>query len=272
MDTVITTPYGSSQEYLADEIKHLNLLLRLHIAEEQQSGISSQLSAEEICQLLGGDISSCYDINLLTNELTQLNSQINARRETSLQQGIYLSLPHTSKIYGLSPFEERCIIICLAPELDRKYEKVYSSMQNDIGAKSPSIDFILQLLTGLEEERTEYRKIFEPHTSLMRYLMETGGSLMDPNVPLIARFLKLDCKLPARLPDAGRAYCTSCKTDNRGRYAARCDSNSRTRGCYPVYELLSGLRTKWSTAGDQTNLLLLWTRGSRQKVLCQNGL
>jgi hypothetical protein len=192
MDTVITTPYGSSQEYLADEIKHLNLLLRLHIAEEQQSGISSQLSAEEICQLLGGDISSCYDINLLTNELTQLNSQINARRETSLQQGIYLSLPHTSKIYGLSPFEERCIIICLAPELDRKYEKVYSSMQNDIGAKSPSIDFILQLLTGLEEERTEYRKIFEPQTSLMRYLMETGGSLMDPNVPLIARFLKLD--------------------------------------------------------------------------------
>ncbi|MDF2520437.1 MAG: family ATPase [Clostridia bacterium] len=192
MDTVITTPYGSSREHLADEIKRLNLLLRLHIAKEQQAGRTIQLTAEEICELLGGDVSTCYDTTLMTNELTQLDSQISATLEVSSQQGIYLSLPHISKIYGLSPFEERCIVICLAPELDRKYEKVYSSIQNEIGTKSPSIDFVLKLLTGSEEERTGYRKVFDPQTALMKYLMETGGSLMDPNVPLIARFLKLD--------------------------------------------------------------------------------
>lgn len=192
MDTVITTPYRSSREHLTDELRRLNLLLRLHIAKEQQSGKSIQLTAEEICEMLGGEVSTCYDTNLLTAELTQLDSEVDARREASLQQGIYLSLPHISNVYGLSPLEQDCVITCLAPELDRKYEKVYSAIQNDIGAKSPSIDFALQLLTESEEERIDYHKVFDSQTSLMRYLMKTGDGLMDPNVPLIARALKLD--------------------------------------------------------------------------------
>lgn len=197
MATEIIIPYESSREYLADELRRLNLLLRLYLAVEQQYGVSNQfsgmtLTAEEICGMLGGDSSTDYDTSLLASELAELDRLTGARREASLQQGVYLSLPHISKIYGLSPFEENCIIICLAPELDRKYEKIYSYLQNDIGVKSPGIGFVLQLLVGTEEERTEYRRVFDPQAPLMRYLMETGGNLMDTSVPLIARPLKLD--------------------------------------------------------------------------------
>ncbi|MFZ5986686.1 MAG: ATP-binding protein [Bacillota bacterium] len=192
--------YGSSREHLWDELKRLDLLLRLHLLREHKDGqqldipdrfAGMALSAGEIFSLLGDSSSSC-DENLLADELVILDKHIDTRLKASSREGVNLSLPHISKIFGLGSFEERCIIICLAPELGRKYEKIYAYFQNDINEKYPTVEFVLNLLIENDEKKVESRKAFQHQAPLMKFLMENGGSLLDSGIPLLARPLKLD--------------------------------------------------------------------------------
>ena len=84
---------------------------------------------------------------LLITELEELELRI---RETAV------GCPPTEDLFGPTSisqifltyhrFEEQCILICLAPEIDRKYEKLYAYLQDDITRKKPSVDLILSLL------------------------------------------------------------------------------------------------------------------------------
>ena len=189
--------YMSSQEHLADELKRLDLLLKLNITREEE--LESEIphteavyTAEEIYSLLDSENTWGQDKSLLEAELAEIDDEIKNGLEASSQQQIHLSIPYISKLLNLSKLEEQCIIICIAPELNRKYEKIYGFFQNDMTVKSPSIDLVLKLLTGTEEEKIAARHIFDAQAPLIRFLMELSGDLTDTNIPLISRHLKLD--------------------------------------------------------------------------------
>ena len=188
--------YMSSWEHLADELRRLDLLLKLrvtgelHEADSRYAGLA--LSEGEIASLLDGEGYNGYDESYLIDELTWLGDRINKRLEASFSKNIRLSLPYISKLLNLSRMEEHCIIICLAPELDRKYEKIFAYLQNDMTAKNPSIDLILQLIAGTQEEKIAARSSFDPQAPLMKFLMDIRADLMDTRMPLITRPLKLD--------------------------------------------------------------------------------
>ena len=189
--------YRTSLEHLTDELKRLDLLLRLCITGEEQPDAISPfggmvLTTGEILELLDAGRTEEYDKRQLWDKIAEMNALISKRREASKLKGIRLSLPHISEMLNLSPFEEFCIIICLAPELDRKYEKIYAYFQNDMTMKSPSIHFVLQFLTNSDEERIAARKFFDLQAPLMKFLMEHHNDATDYNIPLIARTLKLD--------------------------------------------------------------------------------
>lgn len=189
--------YSSSQEHLADELKRLDILLKLNLAGngELEADISQSeavYTAEEIYGLLERDNTCGQDKSFLEAELEEIDYEIKSRLEASSRQEIHLSAPYISKLLNLSKLEEQCIIICIAPELDRKYEKIYGFFQNDMLAKSPSIDLVMKLLTGTREEKIAVRRIFDTQAPLIRFLMELGGDLSDTNIPLISRHLKLD--------------------------------------------------------------------------------
>lgn len=192
-----TKAYGSSREHLADEVKRLELFLKLRMAKEQQPEVESQYTGmvmlnREVYDLLGNDGSENCDENLLEDELAKLEEQIEKRLEASRHKGIRLSLPHVSKMLNLSDFEEKCIIVCLAPELDRKFEKVYAHFQDNLSVQNPSIDMVLKIFATSEQERISLRTAFAPQAPLMRFLMENRSDFMDTRVPLIARPIKLE--------------------------------------------------------------------------------
>lgn len=56
----------------------------------------------------------------------------------------------------LSRAEEDILLICLAPELDAKYEILYAYLNNDITRKYPTVDLILRLAE--DEEKAVYRQ------------------------------------------------------------------------------------------------------------------
>ncbi len=189
--------YSSSREHLADELKRLELFLGLKIPKEKQPEVEGQYTGmvmlkKEIYDLLGKDCFKDCEESLTESELIKLTEHIEKRLIASREEGVRLSLPHISKMLNLSPFEESCIIICLAPELDQKFERIYAHIQDNMVLQNPSIDMVIKLFAASEKERITLRTAFAPQAPLMRFLLECGKDFMDTRVPLIARPLKLE--------------------------------------------------------------------------------
>src|SRR5689334_13787945 len=56
-----------------------------------------------------------------------------------------LRLPRLAAAFDLNLFECDVVLLCLAPELDRKYERIYAYLQDDVHAGSPTVAFALAL-------------------------------------------------------------------------------------------------------------------------------
>jgi SpoVK/Ycf46/Vps4 family AAA+-type ATPase len=206
--------YANNWEHLSDELRCLDLRIRLQALKqrngqpltnsEQFKGLA--LSEEEINGLLNNDGTPFEDkgslspddpeICQLTETLNQFSSEIQERRAASLKGGIYLSLPHLSHLFHLTLFEEQCLLICLAPELDIKYEKLYAYVQDDITRKRSSVDMVLNLLCYTMQEKLSARLVFDPQAPLLKYkLLQMADGSQDSSTPLISRFLKIDNRI-----------------------------------------------------------------------------
>src|SRR4029453_6151849 len=107
------------------------------------------LSDEEILGLLN-DSGASFFVDSPTpaqqaacNELRAIDERIAQRRAASADGGIFLPRARLAQLLGLAAFEEQCLLICLAPEVDRKYEKLYAYLQDDVTRKKPCVALLL---------------------------------------------------------------------------------------------------------------------------------
>ena len=93
------------------------------------------------------------------------------------------------------------VAVCLALEVDLKYEKLYAFLQDDITRKRPSVDLILRLFTSAAGERLRARAFFSPQATLFRsqILRYADG----PDAPQLARLVRLDERTTNYLLDVG---------------------------------------------------------------------
>ena len=108
-----------------------------------------------------------------------------------------LALPRIAELFGLSEFETHALVICFAPELRAKYDRLYAYLQDDITRKRPSVDLILDLLCESEDERWHRQRVFAGTGALLRWhLVHT---VADPHSPSgssgLAQFLRLDPRI-----------------------------------------------------------------------------
>ena len=109
---------------------------------------------------------------------------------------VQLSLPRLAQLFGLTPFEEQCALICLAPEVDRRYERLYAYLHDDVTRKKASVDLIINLLCNTWPEKLAARRAFEPQAPLMKNrLLQSFDSSPDGPNPLLSRFVKLDDRI-----------------------------------------------------------------------------
>jgi len=199
-----TDPYADSREYLLDELKRLEVLVRLRLSNEKFQEKSDTLgslkglvlSREDIDELLNNPHQSdrrngAQDEGerMLEDCLSQLDRQIDARKRRSLNEGIYLSLPHLAAFFHLTSFEQQCILISLAPEIDTRFEKFYAYLQDDITRKRPTIDLTLTLLCAAQQEKLSSLSVFTSSSPLFRFrliqfLDDQAGSLSLISQPL----------------------------------------------------------------------------------------
>ncbi|OPX90946.1 MAG: ATP-dependent zinc metalloprotease FtsH [Pelotomaculum sp. PtaB.Bin104] len=100
-------------------------------------------------------------------------------------------MPYLSRVFGLTTFEDKCVVISLAVELDRKYEKLYAFLNDDVTCKDPTIDLAMKLLCATPEEKLSARMSFTPRSNLCRYILKEDEST-GAGSALLLKALRLD--------------------------------------------------------------------------------
>lgn len=198
-------PYRDNAEHLADELRRLDLLIRRRLATadrrneavpHEQTSRTVYITREEVDWLLDGDADAAVG-SVDDTVLDLLDTEIAGRVQHGLTAAVDLALPALARLFALSAWELGAVVVCLAPELRRKYDRLYAYLQDDITRKRPSVDLVLELLCSTEAQRLAARRGFSETATLMR-----AGILRrvdDPHSPSgstgLGQFLALDPRI-----------------------------------------------------------------------------
>ena len=203
--------YANSWDHLSDELERLDLLIRLQLFRQRRRQTSNPLdqfrglvvTETEVESLLAGRNPAKSDEfdhgrveeDSLVAALAGIENEIAERQKQSEQEGTYLSLPHLSRLFQLTPFQQNVLLLALAPQLDRKYEKLYAYLQDDVTRKAPTVDLAMTLFLSTDEQRLDARSTFDPGGALLRFKLLQIPENESETTPLLSRQLKLDDRM-----------------------------------------------------------------------------
>lgn len=185
--------YANGLEHLNAELELLDLLIKRRIilfrATQQQSNSDHNnkhlyISSEEIDEILHDDSSGLYTdyLQAVDKAIEACSDEIRIAIDNSYAQEIILPLPQLVRLFSLSVFEMHAIIVCLGPELYRKYDRLYAYLQDDITRKCPSVDLVLDLFCFDKYERWQHRAVFTKSSNLfLMGLLKYREDLSNPS-------------------------------------------------------------------------------------------
>lgn len=210
-------PAGSDPnwQYLSDELRRLDLLLRLQLDEKSFNADDPLqflkglvITADEIAPLLSSTIGGTSRPRAesaagesLARALEEISARIDGQIREDSESGRYrLELPRFLKQFRLNPIEKCCLLVCLAPELNHKYERLFAYIQDDVTRKRPTVGLVLQLACDSPAEQVSARGIFDVDAPLRKYrLVHMAESAADGPYSLLSRSLKLDDRIANQL-------------------------------------------------------------------------
>jgi SpoVK/Ycf46/Vps4 family AAA+-type ATPase len=199
--------YENSVAHLLEELQRIDLTVRLQILRMRMQSATGQddfrglyIKEEEIDAILAAEVpfgatggSMPPQLDPLMAQLSGLEQRIAARKALAHQSGTVLRLDRLQELFQLSAFDVDALLICLAPELDLKYEKIYAYLQDDVTKKRPTVDLALALLCPTFEAKLVARQRFTPTAPLIQQrLLNVFPEMPERQPPLLAQFLKAD--------------------------------------------------------------------------------
>lgn len=135
------------------------------------------------------------------------------RLEASQNQNIRLAIPTLCDRLELGHFERDLLILCLAPEISRRYERLYTFLNNDdTNCRQPTVDLALRLFCRSDTEWRNARsklsatsplikrkilKLYLPDRSTARSLLSKAMLLSDKAVTyLLSEDLPIEAIIP----------------------------------------------------------------------------
>ncbi|MEA2654652.1 MAG: hypothetical protein QOI23_17, partial [Chloroflexota bacterium] len=119
-----------------------------------------------------------------------------AERVLAIQTGPATNarLRHLAYSFELDALEQEIVLICLAPDIDLRYERLYGYLQDDVTRRRPTLDLVARLLrAGAEEGSLALRSVLGATTRLA-----SAGLLARPTdehgeqAAILARPLRLE--------------------------------------------------------------------------------
>ncbi|HEX3092828.1 MAG TPA: AAA family ATPase [Candidatus Angelobacter sp.] len=198
--------FRSSMEHILAELERIDLLIEAQVWHARQLNKSDDLqglyiSEQEVDVLLAQPIGlprwatiplagAATDVRAA---IAHLAASLEVRKQRSFNAGVPLRLETLASRFHLSPVEADTVLLCLAAELDLRYEKLYAYLQDDVTRKRPSVDLVLNLLSTAFSDKLEGRRYFHPSAPLLKHqLISFADDTTNAKTPLLNRFLKLD--------------------------------------------------------------------------------
>jgi len=176
--------FSDNWTYLRTELNWLDRMLAGAIARQQKEKKEvDRVSRARIDQITShwwkgliqveGTIAGDSPAQLPRRSGTKLNyqQQLEAKIEASQRQGIVLGLPSLCQRLDLSPFEKNVVLLALAPEVSRRYGRIYNFLQetdHPTASGLPTIDLILRLLCRNDSEWRSARQSLSQNARLLR--------------------------------------------------------------------------------------------------------
>ena len=202
------TPYSSNSEFLNSQLRALDLALMAEVDafestiwdESVQRLQGLAISPEEVRALLRKSGSPVLERrgDELRRRYEWLAQQLQRRIAVSLGQPDAPPFIQLIEKFALEPFEQFCLIACLALELDRNtYGKAYALLQDDATQKNPSLELLLRLYKGQDQlQHWETVRAFDSSRPLRRWnlLRLAQRDDGDPSTPF-SRRIELDDRI-----------------------------------------------------------------------------
>ncbi len=197
--------YADGWEHLQDELRLLDMRIQAQVVRFRSRQIKDlpgqfrglAVSDSEVDHLLRGvsaEPTHTPQLNELSGAITQFEAHITDRVTQSIGYGVYLPLYVLARAFGLSNFERQCVVICLAAELDRKYETLFSYLNDDVTRKAPTVQLVVDLLGLSGQDMVAVNTYFEPCTPLYKHIL-TLKEHGHEQPAFVSRILKLDDRI-----------------------------------------------------------------------------
>ncbi len=201
--------YRNSREHLFEELRRLDLVRNLAVARQRRdptlAGFNEFrglfISEDEIDKLLSGaggraaeqagDVDE--EVVRLQEAVEHAGRRCAALVAESARQGVSLALERLTRLFRLSGFDVDALLVCLAPELNVRYGKLYAYLQNDVTRKAPTADLILNLFCRSLSEKLDARTRLMGAAPLLRHqLIRYAGEEHSDTPTLLTRALVAD--------------------------------------------------------------------------------
>jgi hypothetical protein len=180
MQTDPTESFASNWDYLKSELRWLDQVLMLAVArqrkEVQDTDRVAQNKADRVSShwwkgLVSLDGEIAYDEHRPAGSGVKVSyqQQLEAKIQLSYRRGVLLALPLLRDRLGLSLFEKKLVLMSLAPEMNRRYARLYRYLQGeDSKTDLPTVDLVLRLLCRNDSEWRSARTRLTTASPLMR--------------------------------------------------------------------------------------------------------
>ena len=196
----------ANEAYLAAQAQRLRLLIHRRVLwlrsrwqhDPLQNYQGVVVSEAEVNRLLAGEDRKAEasfwledpEAAAIGRSISDLEEPV-VQAEASAEAGGPPALEMLVHLFGLTPFERDVLLLCLAPELDPSFERLYAYIQDDMNRGYATPHLGLALFGGDAEPPAAWGS-FAPEAPLRRFhlvLLEPGQL---PGTPLGVRPLRLD--------------------------------------------------------------------------------
>ncbi len=208
-NTALNTEWAQANwSYLNVELQHLRLLLKRRILWLRRQWKDDPLQPYQGMVISDAQVDRLLDSEWRDSELrfyredpeaaaasrliSEAQQELSHQRAILMEGGTPPSLDTIAHLFGLSVFERDVLMLCLAPELDPSFERLYAYAQDDTTRNYATPYLALVLLPGENQCALSLRTTFLPDAPLRRRsLVKTEYSGLPSN-PAAVRPLSLD--------------------------------------------------------------------------------